>query len=209
MNTLRSLIALLWLASGATAFSQVVQFTVPFPAGGTTDMAARILGVELAPILGKSVVINNVPGEFGAVAVRGFGNARADGTQIIIVTALLSQPAPDVGSLVPLAAMVGETSNWKWAGVFAPPGTPANIVRDLERALLAALNSPGFNAGVMQLGSTKLGFSPKPGDGASLARLAGSAGQSAQAQVVRQPVAGTGQNAQADDPKVVGGSYRP
>ena len=208
MNTLRNLIAVLWLVSSATAFAQAVQLTVPFPPGGVTDLVARILGTELAPILGKPVVISNVPGEAGAVAVRGFSNARADGSQIILVTAAISQPAPEVGSLVPLAAIVGETSNWKWAGIFAPPGTPANIVRDLERALLTALNSPGFSAGVMKLSNTKFGFSPNPGNGASLARLTGSAGQSAQAPVVRQPAASTGSNAQADDPKVVGGSYR-
>ncbi len=205
MNTLRNLIAVLWLVSSATAFAQAVQLTVPFPPGGVTDIVARILGAELAPILGKPVVISNVPGEVGAVAVRGFRNAQADGTQIIIVTAAISQPAPEVGGLVPLAAVVGETSNWRWAGVFAPPGTPASIVRDLERALLAALNSPGFSAGMMKLSNTKFGFSPNPGDGAQLARLTG---QSVQAPVVRQPAANAVSNAQADDPKVVGGSYR-
>lgn len=194
MKTLRNLIALLSLAFSATAFAQAVQLTVPFPPGGLTDIVARFLGTELVSILGKPVVISNVPGGAGAVAVQGFSNARADGSQIIIVTAANSQPAPEVGSLIPLASIVGETSNWKWAGVFAPPGTPTNIARDLERALLVALNSPGFRAGVMRLDNTKFAFSPNPGDSASLARLTGSAGPSVQAQ--------------ADDPKVVGGSYR-
>jgi tripartite-type tricarboxylate transporter receptor subunit TctC len=45
-----------------------IQIVVPAPPGGTTDIAARILGPKLSSILGQPVIIVNKPGGGGAVA---------------------------------------------------------------------------------------------------------------------------------------------
>jgi hypothetical protein len=129
--------------------------------------------MELKTTLGKLAIVNNVAGEMGARAVREFRGARADGSQILILAASRTQPVPDLSGLVPVATIVGDTGNYRWVGVFAPPGTPAGIVSGLERAVIAAVNSPGFRqrAGEVRLSATQVGFTPAPGDGAQLAQL--------------------------------------
>lgn len=206
MNALRNLFALLCLVCGTAVFAQTIQLTVGAAVGGPADAVARAVATELTLMLDKQVIIINRVGEAGALAVREFGAARADGSQLLFLSALIASPTPEVGSLVPIAMVAGETSSWKWAGFFAPPGTPASVVRALESAVMTALNSPRFRSLVMRLSNTKFAFSPTPGDGAQLARLvAQSAGGGTTS---NSAIASTGANAQADDPKVVGGAYR-
>ena len=46
-----------------------VTIIVPYPAGGASDIGARLLATELAKALGQPVVIDNVGGAGGAVGV--------------------------------------------------------------------------------------------------------------------------------------------
>lgn len=78
------------LAAGAAradwAPTRPVTVVVPYPAGGGTDVLARILGRELGTELGGSVVIENVPGASGAVGSRRVARAAPDGSTLLVTT---------------------------------------------------------------------------------------------------------------------------
>ncbi|MFY3933821.1 hypothetical protein ACOTH9_02370, partial [Achromobacter xylosoxidans] len=56
--------ALLPCAAGASADypARDVRIVVPFPAGGTADIAARVVAAELGKAWGKAVVVDNKAG---------------------------------------------------------------------------------------------------------------------------------------------------
>jgi len=61
-----------------------VTLIVPFPPGGSTDTAARIIGDAMRPVLGQTVVIENVGGAGGTIAVARVARAAPDGYTIDI-----------------------------------------------------------------------------------------------------------------------------
>jgi tripartite-type tricarboxylate transporter receptor subunit TctC len=64
--------------------SRPITLIVPFPPGGSTDTAARILADKMKPILGQSVIIENVGGAGGSIAVGRVARAAPDGYTIDI-----------------------------------------------------------------------------------------------------------------------------
>lgn len=63
-----------------------VTIVVPYPAGGGTDVLARIIAREIAPALGQNVVVENAPGASGAVGSRRVARAEPDGATLVIST---------------------------------------------------------------------------------------------------------------------------
>ena len=73
------------VAANAQSFpSRPITLIVPFPPGGSTDTAARILADKMKPILGQSVIIENVGGAGGSIAVGRVARAAPDGYTIDI-----------------------------------------------------------------------------------------------------------------------------
>ena len=64
--------------------SRPITLIVPFPPGGSTDTAARILAERMRPILGQPIVIENVGGAGGSIGVGRVARAPADGYTIDI-----------------------------------------------------------------------------------------------------------------------------
>ena len=64
-----------------------VRLVVPFPAGGTTDILARILGQYLSERLGQQVVIENKPGGGTNIAVQSVVKSPADGYTLLMTLA--------------------------------------------------------------------------------------------------------------------------
>ena len=64
--------------------SRPVTIIVPFPPGGSTDTAARIIGDRMRQPLGQTVVIENVGGAGGSIAVARLARAAPDGYTIDI-----------------------------------------------------------------------------------------------------------------------------
>ncbi|HMO29305.1 tripartite tricarboxylate transporter substrate binding protein [Enterovirga sp.] len=66
--------------------SHPVTIVVPYPAGGGTDVLARLLARELATMLEGSVVVENAPGASGAVGSRRVARAEPDGHTLLVTT---------------------------------------------------------------------------------------------------------------------------
>jgi tripartite-type tricarboxylate transporter receptor subunit TctC len=64
--------------------SRSITLVVPFPPGGSTDVAARILAERMRPILGQSIIIENQGGAGGSIAVGRVARAAPDGYTIDI-----------------------------------------------------------------------------------------------------------------------------
>jgi len=61
-----------------------IRFLVPFAPGGTSEIVARSVAVELTRQLGQSVYVENKPGGAGVVAMSEAARAPADGHTIIL-----------------------------------------------------------------------------------------------------------------------------
>ena len=61
-----------------------VTFIVPFPAGGGTDIAARLVATRLTAKWGQSVVVENRAGAAGIVGADAVAKARPDGYTLLI-----------------------------------------------------------------------------------------------------------------------------
>ena len=71
-------------AQAQTYPSKQITLVVPFPPGGSTDVAARIMAEKMRPILGQAVIIENVGGAGGSIAVGRVARAQPDGYTIDI-----------------------------------------------------------------------------------------------------------------------------
>jgi len=88
MLLLRVIAACVALAAGGIAHAQAwpakpVRFIVPFPPGGSTDVAARSLADKLAAALGQQVVVDNRGGGGGAIGTTEAARAAPDGYTIL------------------------------------------------------------------------------------------------------------------------------
>jgi len=63
-----------------------ITMIVPFPPGGATDTLARYLAEEMRPILGQSIIIENVAGAAGSIGVGRAVRSPADGYTLSIGT---------------------------------------------------------------------------------------------------------------------------
>jgi tripartite-type tricarboxylate transporter receptor subunit TctC len=90
---LGSLIALLAIAlvpsasrpGHAQAYPQrLIKIVVPFPAGGPTDVAARLIAAALASRLGQNVIVENLAGAGGRIGAKTVADASPDGYTLLL-----------------------------------------------------------------------------------------------------------------------------
>jgi tripartite-type tricarboxylate transporter receptor subunit TctC len=115
MAIFRSLVALLALAlvapvQAAPYPDRPVTIVVPFEAGGSTDVSARVVAKELAVVLGQPVVVLNQPGAGGRIGTRRVASADPDGYTLLwgsgstLTVAPVLYPGQDyLRSLVPVS----------------------------------------------------------------------------------------------------------
>jgi Tripartite tricarboxylate transporter family receptor len=72
------------MASAQTYPSRPISIIVPFPAGGATDVVARVLAKGLSDRLGQSVVVDNRPGANGAIGSASVARTRPDGHTLVM-----------------------------------------------------------------------------------------------------------------------------
>ena len=83
---------LMGLVAGPTAPSQAayperpIQLVVPFPAGGSTDVVARIVAAKMGELLGQQMVVDNRAGAGGNVGAAAVSRAEPDGYTLLIGT---------------------------------------------------------------------------------------------------------------------------
>jgi tripartite-type tricarboxylate transporter receptor subunit TctC len=66
--------------------SKTIAVLVPFPAGGSADLSARLLAEHFKSVLGQTVVVENKPGAGGNLAAAEASRAQADGHTLFIGT---------------------------------------------------------------------------------------------------------------------------
>lgn len=158
--------AVLTFALSAAAGAQEVDFPkhesrllVPFPAGGPTDVIARIVAQGLEAKWGKAVVVENKPGAGTMIAASTVAKAQPDGhTFGIVISAYTINPA--IRSKMPYDTLKDLTGITQLAranmALVAQPGVPFNSVPEL---IAYAKANPG-----------KLTYAtPGPGTGTHLA----------------------------------------
>ena len=70
--------------------SRPIHFVVPFPPGGSTDVAARVVGDYVSRTLGQQVVVENKSGANGNIGMEYVAKSAADGYTVLIGTDAVS-----------------------------------------------------------------------------------------------------------------------
>ena len=121
--------------------SKPIRMIVPFPAGGTTDIVARILAQRMSETMGQPVVVENKAGAGGAIGADLVAKAPADGHTLLMhnITFPLSSVAQTLSNRSPFNAetdFVGVS-----IAVYVPfvltahPDVPAKDLRELAQLL--------------------------------------------------------------------------
>jgi tripartite-type tricarboxylate transporter receptor subunit TctC len=122
---------------------QGLKFVVPFPAGGSNDIAARVVGDTLRARLGQTITVENKPGANGALGVENMlANAKDNHTFLV---------ASDSISLLPLFR---PNMKWDLAKTFTPVAvlvyqpivlvaSPSSGIRTVKDLLVMAKAKPG------------------------------------------------------------------
>ncbi|MFO7190061.1 MAG: tripartite tricarboxylate transporter substrate binding protein [Pseudomonadota bacterium] len=92
MNKLKKLISAVLLSMAAALSAHAaypekpVTIVVPFPAGGSTDMIARVLGEQLSQSMGQTFLVENKPGATGAIGAAAVKRAAPDGYTFMVAS---------------------------------------------------------------------------------------------------------------------------
>jgi tripartite-type tricarboxylate transporter receptor subunit TctC len=88
--------------SAADFPSQPIRLVVPYPAGGSTDISARLIAEKLSEVMKNPVVIENKPGGATTIGTVSVTTARPDGHTLLyagpatILTPLIQTPQFDI-----------------------------------------------------------------------------------------------------------------
>ena len=96
IRSIPALAAAAWIGgAGAGGYpSKPVRLVVPFPAGGSTDIAARMLAERLRERWEHPVIVENRPGATGMIGAEAVARAPADGhTLLFTINSFASNPA--------------------------------------------------------------------------------------------------------------------
>lgn len=149
-------IALLALALAAGAANaqngypnKPIRLVVPFPAGGQTDVVARVIAQRLSESFGQSVVVDNRPGAGGTIGSEITVRAPADGYTMMLHStsyagnaALYKLAYDPVNDITPII-MVGDIANL----VTVNPSGPLRNVKELIAHARSNPNKINFASG--------------------------------------------------------------
>jgi tripartite-type tricarboxylate transporter receptor subunit TctC len=105
---LGALVATLWHPARGQSTplypTKPIRFVVPYPPGGTTDIVARGIALNLGPRLGQQVVIDNRGGASTIIGAEVGAHAAADGYTLLLVTQTTLSINPNVYPKLPYNA---------------------------------------------------------------------------------------------------------
>jgi tripartite-type tricarboxylate transporter receptor subunit TctC len=141
--------------SAASYPEKTIRIIVPFPAGGATDILARLVAERLSRALGRAVVVENVSGAAGATGTAAAAKAVADGHTLLMGTGTTTTLLPHLRSDLPYdpqrdfaaVTLIASFPNL----LVIRPAIPAKDVKSLIELLRAAPGkfsyaSSGFGA---------------------------------------------------------------
>src|SRR5215210_7122655 len=136
---------LLWLfcsTAVAQAFpSKPIRILVPFPAGGTTDIVARLVAQRMSESMGQPVLVENRAGAGGTIAAAEVARSAPDGYTLLIHN--VTFPIASVAAALANRATYNVDSDFAGVSiaVYVPfvwtahPSVPGNNLKELMTAL--------------------------------------------------------------------------
>lgn len=141
-------VAVCGLAAAATAgaFSaraeeanlpELIRIVVPFPPGGSNDIAARVVAEQLAGRIGRNVIVENRPGASGLLGARVVATGPRDGSMLLctsssLVTAAATKKSVPIDILKDLApvSLLSESPLVIIVSADSKIRTPADLVNE-------------------------------------------------------------------------------
>src|SRR6266513_2760113 len=167
--------------------SRPIRIIVPCPAGGTTDIIARLVAQRMSETLGQPAVVENRGGAGGSIGADAVAKAAPDGYTILMhnITFPLASASlahirkgslkalatnapqrlaalPDVPTVRELGFPKLEADGWN--GLFAPAKTPREIIERLQRETAAAVRHPDSAKRLTDLAAEPVGSTPAEQD---------------------------------------------
>jgi tripartite-type tricarboxylate transporter receptor subunit TctC len=120
-----------------------VRFIVPFPAGGSTDVGARLVGEYLSRSLHQQIVVENKSGANGNIGIEAAAKSAADGYTVLVTTdALSSNPHVYKMNIAPLKELAPVIQLARQPIVLA--AHPSLGVASLAELIALAKQQPGL-----------------------------------------------------------------
>jgi len=125
--------------------ARAIKIIVPFPAGGASDVMARLLADRLSPALGQTVIVENRPGGAGgSIGAKAVATADPDGYTLLLCPLEVLTQAPLVyknidyepTSFVPIALLMANPGRIR----FGSPGfgTTPHLIGEIFRRITGA-----------------------------------------------------------------------
>ena len=184
-----AMLALAVPVAAQTYPSKPIKIVVPFPAGGTSDVLARLIGQKMTESWGQPVVVENKPGSSGNLGADAVAKSAPDGYtlalmdvgNLVISPALFKLPFSVEKDFAPVA-MVAYSPHLLAVSTKVPANTPAELVAyakaqkgKLNYAVAAGMGSASHLAGVMyaQRSGIEWGYVPYKGGAQAITDLIG------------------------------------
>jgi tripartite-type tricarboxylate transporter receptor subunit TctC len=120
-----------------------IRFIVPFPAGGSTDTGARLIGEYLSRVFGQQVFVENKSGANGTIAVELAAKSPPDGYTILVATdAVASNPHVYSSNIDPAKDLVPIVQLSRQPIVLA--GHPSLGIGSVAELIALAKQQPGL-----------------------------------------------------------------
>ena len=132
------------VAASADAYpARPVRFVLPFPAGSSSDLVARLLAPRLSERLGQNIVVENRPGAGGSIGANYVAKSTPDGHTLLFLSGAFTAQAASLKSL-PYDAL----RDFTWVSMattypFAVVVKADSAIQTVAQLIAAAKRNPG------------------------------------------------------------------